>query len=152
MGGHALAAGLLIKRDNLNEFKKAMEKYSNSKGIKEYIPTIKIDKVLSKDDLEYETIEEIKLLEPFGEANKPPIFAYKNAKINSIRTLSEGKHLKLNLKGNNTCIDAIGFNLGNLVEEYLIGDIIDVIGTLNINEFNGYKNIQMIIQDMRKSI
>ena len=69
-----------------------------------------------------------------------PIFLLKNIKINSIRALSEGKHLKLTLKDNNNVINAIGFNLGNLSEEYQIGDSIDLIGALEINDFSGDEN------------
>ena len=81
-------------------------------------------------------IESLKELEPFGEANKMPIFAFKGLKIDSIRSLSEGKHLKLTLKDENKIINAIGFNIGDLVEEYKIGDKIDVAGVLEINTFN----------------
>ena len=97
-------------------------------------------------------VESLKELEPFGEGNKMPIFAFKNLKIDSIRALSEGKHLKLTLKDNNTIINAIGFNLGNLAEEYRIGDKIDVAGVLEINSFNGVDAIQINIKDIMKSI
>ena len=81
-----------------------------------------------------------------------PVFAFRNLKIDSIRALSEGKHLKLTLKDNNTIVNAIGFNLGHLVEEYRIGDKIDVVGTLEINSFNGVDNLQINIKDVMKSI
>ena len=81
-----------------------------------------------------------------------PIFAFKNLKIDSIRALSEGKHLKLTLKDNNTIINAIGFNLGNLVEEYRIGDKVDVAGVLEINSFNGVENLQINVKDLMKSV
>lgn len=151
-GGHSLAVGLTINRNNFEDFKKAFEKYADTKKIKEYIPSIKIDAVINKENINHEFLEEIKLLEPFGEKNKPPVFVYKNMKINSIRTLSEGKHLKLNLKLDNLYIDAIGFNLGELAEEYLIGDKIDIVGTLTDNSYNGYRKVQINIQDLRKSI
>lgn len=152
-GGHALAVGLSLKRDNFKSFKESFEQYAKTaKEIQEYIPTIKIDGVINKDNLTYEFINEIKLLEPFGEKNRQPVFIYKNLKINSIRSLSEGKHLKLNLKDDNLYIDAIGFNLGDLADEYLIGDKIDIVGTLSINTFNGYNSLQIEVQDIRKSI
>ena len=152
-GGHALAVGVTLKKENFTNFKKAFEEYASSlETIKDYIPTILIDAVIDKKYLTYEFIDEIKKLEPFGEKNKAPIFMYKNLKINSIRTLSEGKHLKLNLREDNVYIDAIGFNLGSLADEYLIGDKIDVVGTLNVNSYNGYKNIVIELQDIRKSI
>ena len=97
-------------------------------------------------------VESIKQLEPFGEANKMPIFAFKNLKIDSIRALSGGKHLKLTLKNNNNIINAIGFNIGHLAEEYLIGDKVDVAGVLEINTFGGVDNLQINIKDIMKSI
>ena len=75
----------------------------------------------------------------------------KNLKIHSIRALSEGKHLKLSLKDDNYWIDSIGFNLGHLAEEYRIGDKIDVVGTLEINQYNGRESIQINLKDIRKS-
>ena len=81
-----------------------------------------------------------------------PIFAFKNLRIDSIRALSEGKHLKLTLKEDNKIINAIGFNMGTLAEEYKIGDKIDVAGVLEINTFNGVDNLQINIKDVMKSI
>ena len=81
-----------------------------------------------------------------------PVFAFKNLKIDSIRALSEGKHLKLTLKDNNVIVNAIGFNMGELAEDYRIGDKIDVVGTLEINSFNGMDSIQINLKDIMKSI
>ena len=80
-----------------------------------------------------------------------PIFLIQNLKIDSIRALSDGKHLKLTLKDENMIIDAIGFNMGNLVDEFLIGDKIDVLGNLEVNRFNGRENVQINLKDLRKS-
>ena len=80
-----------------------------------------------------------------------PLFLYKNLKIHSIRALSEGKHLKLTLKDDNYMIDAIGFNMGELANEYLIGNKVDIVGTLEINNFNNNDNIQINLKDIRKS-
>ena len=97
-------------------------------------------------------VESLKQLEPFGEENKMPVFAFRNLKINSIRALSEGKHLKLTLKDNKNIVNAIGFNLGELSNEYKIGDKVDVVGNLEINTFNGVSNIQINIKDIMKSV
>ena len=97
-------------------------------------------------------VKDLKLLEPYGEANKVPIFLIRNLKILSIRSLSEGKHLKLKLSQDNYIIDAIGFNLGELAQKYLIGDKIDVVGSLEVNSFGGNEQIQVNLKDLRKSI
>ena len=73
-------------------------------------------------------------------------------KIDSIRALSEGKHLKLTLKDSKNIVNAIGFNLGELTNEYKIDDRVDVVGNLEINSFNGMENIQINIKDIMKSL
>ena len=66
--------------------------------------------------------------------------------------MSEGKHLKLTLQDDNTIIDAIGFNLGELANQYQLGDKIDVVGNLEINNFNNIESVQINLKDLRKSI
>ena len=75
----------------------------------------------------------------------------KNLKIDYIRARSEGGHLKLTLRDENFVINAIGFDIGFLAEEYRIGDKIDIVGTLEINSFNGFSSIQINVKDIRKS-
>ncbi len=153
-GGHEMAIGLSLEEKNFEKFKKEMEKIAIDSHIDELVPIIKIDKELTSKDINIENIESLKLLEPYGESNKTPTFLYKNLKIDSIRAISEGKHLKLSLKDdiNGIIISAIGFNMGNLADHYRLFDKIDVVGFLEINEFNGQKNIQINLKDIRKSI
>ena len=150
-GGHEMAVGLSLKKENFEKFKNKFQEIASQSKIEEIIPIIKIDSEITLNDLEINKIRELKMLEPFGEGNKLPIFLYRNLKIDSIRALSEGKHLKLTLKDKNRIIHAIGFNMGHLSEEYLIDDKVDVVGTLEINEFNGYENIQINLKDIMKS-
>ena len=151
-GGHSMAVGITVKKDNLEKFKKEFEQIATQSKIDEIIPIINIDAKVDLSDIDKEMVESLKQLEPFGEANKMPVFAFKNLKIDSIRALSEGKHLKLTLKDNNYIINAIGFNIGYLANEYRIGDKIDVAGVLEINTFNGVDNLQINIKDILKSI
>ena len=151
-GGHEMAVGVSLKKEMYNDFKKRFEEIAISQDIKDIIPVIKIDGTITSKDITKETVKELAMLEPFGEKNKTPIFVYKNLKIDSIRALSEGKHLKLILKDDNFLINAIGFNLGYLSEEYTIGDKIDVAGILEINSFGNQEFVQINIKDIMKSI
>lgn len=151
-GGHAMAVGLTIKKEEFENFKSKFEEIAKIKNVKQIQPIIKIDSQITRKDFNFETIKEIKKLEPFGEKNERPKFLYKNLKINSIRALSEGKHLKLTLKDDNFIIDAIGFNLGSLASEFLIDDKVDVVGTLEENNYNGMEKIQINIKDIMKAI
>ena len=150
-GGHEMAVGLSLKQDKFQEFIKAFEEKAEQAHTEEIVPVVKIDKEISLKDITLENVKSLNLLEPFGEANKTPIFIYRNLKIDSIRALSEGKHLKLTLKDANTIINAIGFNMGKYSEEYQLGDKIDIIGVLEINSFNGVESVQINMKDLRRS-
>ena len=151
-GGHSMAVGINVKKEKFEEFKEKLEKIAKEKHTEEIVPILKIDALINLDEINKEMVESLKELEPFGEANKMPLFAFKNLKIDSIRALSEGKHLKLTLKDDSNIVNAIGFNLGELSTEYKIGDKIDVVGNLEINSFNGVDNIQINMKDIMKSI
>ena len=151
-GGHSMAVGLTIKKENLEQFYKEFEKIAEENEIENIIPIINVDAKIELDKIDKSVVEDLKQLEPFGEANKTPTFALKNIRIDSIRALSEGKHLKLTLRENNQIINAIGFNIGELAEAYKIGDKIDIAGVLEINTFNGIDNLQINIKDIMKSI
>ena len=151
-GGHSMAIGITIKRENFEKLKNKLEQIAIEEHINEIVPIIKIDAKINLAEVNKEMVESLKELEPFGEGNKMPVFAFKNLKIDSIRALSEGKHLKLTLKDNNVIVNAIGFNMGSLAEDYRIGDKIDVVGTLEINSFNGMDSIQINMKDIMKSI
>ena len=147
-----MAVGLSLEKNKIEDFRKHFEEILKEKNVKQILPVINIDCEITKKDLNKETIEQIKLLEPYGEKNKPPLVVYKNLKITSIRALSEGKHLKIELKDGNENISAIGFNLGELSEEYLIGDKVDIVGNLELNSYNGQERIQINLKDIMKSI
>ena len=152
-GGHSMAIGLSLKTENFENFQKQFVEFAN-KNITEEMAQAKlsIDYELQADDINVDTIKSLNLLEPFGEANQNPLFIIKNLKITSIRTLSEGKHLKLNMQIGNTYLDAIGFNMGELAADYKIGNKIDIVGNAEINNFNDTEIVQIILKDLRKSI
>lgn len=150
-GGHEMAVGLSLKKNNFNRFKEKFEKYVDEKDIDKIVPVIDIDKQVDLKSIDCDVVRELDLLEPFGEANRRPVFVFRNLKIDSIRALSDGKHLKMTVKDGNTVVSAIGFNMGQYTKEYMIEDRIDIAGTLEINSFNGRDSIQINIKDIMKS-
>ncbi len=151
-GGHSMAVGITVKEEQLQKFREKFEEIAEQEHIEEIMPIINIDAKIDLNDINKDMVESLKMLEPFGEANKMPVFVFKNLKIDSIRALSEGKHLKLTLKDNNNIINAIGFNIGYLAEDYRIGDKVDVVGVLEINSFNGVNSMQINMRDIMKAI
>ena len=151
-GGHSMAVGITVRKEKFKRFREEFEKIAQTAHIDEIMPVIQVDSKIEIKDIDKEMVESLKQLEPFGEGNRMPVFVFKNLKIDSIRALSEGKHLKLTLKDNNTIIGSIGFNLGHLAEEYRIGDKIDVVGVLEINSFNGVDSLQINMKDMMRSL
>ena len=152
-GGHSMAIGVTIKKENVDKFKQQFQEYAKKQNIQDIIPVINIDDKINLKDICIQDVKDLKLLEPFGEANPMPLFQINNVKIEAIRALSEGKHLKMLLKDeNNKYIDVIGFNMGNLSEEYKIGSKIDVVGTLEINSYKGMENIQLNLKYIRHKI
>ena len=147
-----MAVGVSIEDKNFFEFRNKLIKLAKKAKISESIQSINIDALVNLEDLTKKEIESLSLLEPYGLANKTPIFAIKNLIVDSIRSLSEGKHLKLVLKSDkNDYINAIGFNMGNLAQDFKIGDRIDVAGNIEINSFNGVESIQINLNDIIKS-
>ena len=151
-GGHAMAVGISIEKDKIEQFKEMFEKIAKEKNVDKIIPIINVDAEIRLDDINKDMVENLKELEPYGEANKMPVFAFKNLKIESIRSLTNGKNLKLSVRDNKNIVNAIGFNLGELSEIYKIGDKVDIAGNLEINSFNGVDSIQINIKDIMKSI
>ena len=152
-GGHSMAIGVTIKQENIEKFKQELEEYAGKKNIEEIVPVIQIDKKIDLKEITVDDVKALKLLEPFGEANSVPLFQINNMKIDSIRAISEGKHIKMFLKDDsNKVLDVIGFNMGYLSEEYKIGTKVDVVGHLEINSYREIENIQLNLKDIRHTI
>ncbi len=152
-GGHEMAVGLSLHRKDFDNFKKVFEDYACSCNLSQIVPIINIDKEVTDKELTVQNVKDLQKLEPFGEANKTPLFLFKNLRIDSIRSLTEGKHMKITLKTENgNIITAMGFNMGSRAEEFLIGDRVDIVGVLEINSFNGMDSIQFNLKDIMKSL
>ena len=151
-GGHAMAVGITLKKENLEKFKIDINNYIDKLNLEETKPVLDIDMEVSLKEITLDAVKELKRLEPFGEANQMPLFVIRNLKIESIRAITEGQHLKLRLKDENFGLDAIGFHLGEYVESYKLGDKVDIAGNLDINSYNGMENVQINLKDIIKSL
>jgi len=151
-GGHEMAIGLTLKREEFESFKEAMIAFAKDKLPEDLMPIVKYDAEISTKDISKSTIESLKLLEPYGEANNSPVFVYKNVKVDSIRTLSNDKHLKLNIKEGNFIFNAIAFNMGERKDSIRMGDKVDILHYLELNRYNGIESVQLNVKDIKKSL
>ncbi|MCX8130984.1 MAG: single-stranded-DNA-specific exonuclease RecJ [Clostridia bacterium] len=149
-GGHELAAGLSLAMDKAALFKERINSYAESVlGGQDLLPKIKIDVHINKDDISMSNIKELEMLAPFGAANPGPVFEYDCLRINDIRNVGDGKHIKLLLEDNGLYVDAIGFGMGCMLDCYNKSEFIDVACTLEINSWNSIEKIQLNLKDMR---
>lgn len=149
-GGHEMAIGLTLKEENFNAFKTKLEEITSETIDKEAVPSIKVDAIIEPKSINMDIFASMKLLEPYGESNSSPLFVSKNLKVESVRLLSNDKHIKLTLRDGNILLSAIGFNLGDKVVR--LGDKIDLVYALEINKYNNTETIQLNVKDIKKSL
>ncbi len=149
-GGHELAAGLSIKTENIEKFREAINAFAADKIDEQtMIPTISVDAVIKPSYITLETVDEINRLQPFGVENPVPTFAIRNIKIHKISTMSENKHLRMTLLKDGKFLDAVGFGMGDYYNYLKEGDFVEVAFGLDINDYKGYKNVQLILKDIK---
>ncbi len=149
-GGHELAAGLTIKSENIEAFRKKINEYAkvNSEKVNR-VPEISLDAQIKVTYITLDTVHDINRLQPFGVNNPTPVFAVRNIKIHRISVMSEGKHLRMTLFKDGKYLDAVGFGMGDYYSSFEEGDFIDVAFALDINDYKGFQNVQLILKDMR---
>ena len=151
-GGHELAAGLTIKAENIEAFRKKINEYAKGK-IEDMtlVPTISLDAQIKVPYITIDTVHDINKLQPFGVNNPTPSFSVRNIKIHRISVMSEGKHLRMTLYKYVKYLDTVGFGMGDYYSMFREGDYIDVAFALDINDYKGFQNVQLILKDMRKT-
>lgn len=151
-GGHELAAGVTLEKDKIAEFSESFEKAVLELREDDLTAIIDIDAEIKKEDILSGIIKINEKMLPFGQKNPEPTYLYRNLKIDSLSTLKDDKHIKFRLKDGNFCIDAIGFSQGHRRDELKLGDKIDVVGNLSINDFGRDKTVQIILKDFKKVV
>lgn len=152
-GGHAQAAGLSLAEADIEEFAKKINKYADRVLTEEnMIKTIEIDCKINPADISMEYAAALSAFEPFGEGNARPVFSMCAVRTASVgRIGADGKHLRLKLNDGKKIINCVGFGMGEAVDEISDGDLVDVAFSIDINEFNGTRSVQLMLKDIRKS-
>lgn len=156
-GGHPQACGFtLIGDDNLEKFRqKVVAIATASLKDADLREILKIDAEIGLADIDWNLYYKLEKFEPYGEANDMPLFLVKNLKIEQIQTVgSDGKHLRAMVSQTNHPVihKMIGFSFGDWCAKLNVGDNIDVVFEIGINEWNGNKELQLKIVDLMASV
>ncbi|MBH0229984.1 single-stranded-DNA-specific exonuclease RecJ [Halobacillus yeomjeoni] len=148
-GGHAQAAGMTLDLEQIDLLRKDLNEIAERKLSEEdYQQVLDIEMSVAIEDISLQQIQEIDQLRPFGMGNPKPLFHLKNTP-KEIRLIGSKKnHLKMQFQENSTRVDGIAFGLGDLYPHISPADRLDIVGKLSINEWNGRKNLQIMIQDL----
>jgi len=146
LGGHPGAAGFSILDNNIPKLRKKLFIYFST-YLKTYSPqkSITIDAKMDLSAINLKNIKIIKSLQPFGLGNPEPLFLFENLKIDSKKIIGQtGSHLKLKVSG----VDAIAFKKADLDAELKIGDLINLVASLDANTWNNHTFPQLVVKEI----
>ena len=158
-GGHPMACGFSVKgEEKLLKLKANLEELASSLSEEDLVPRLKIEAELDFSEINLELLEKIEELAPFGQHNQQPRFVSYNLRINDINFMGlENQHIKLRLiSANNSSLRnnsfwALSFGDAKKYKALKVGDIIDLVYYVDINDFNGRREPQLKIIDLKLS-
>ena len=148
-GGHNQAAGMTIMAKDLPAFIAEMQQDAGEQFDIMPVDELRIDAVVSARQLELKTVEGMQLLEPFGCANELPVVALPGCQVEGITPISDNRHLRLRFSMEGRTMQAVYFRMP--VEQFPFGvrDVVDIAANLDVNAYNGEKNLSIKIKDVR---
>ncbi|MBU4375392.1 single-stranded-DNA-specific exonuclease RecJ [Patescibacteria group bacterium] len=151
-GGHPAACGFSLAEKNMNGFAKKIKQIAAEKLASiDLMPKIKIEMEIDLDEIDEKIIKDVELFAPFGQRNEKPKFMSGGVLIVDIATMGiGGKHIKFKVKNEKSgIISAIGFSQAEQWQDLRIGDKIDIVYYIELNEFNGRVDVQLKIIDIK---
>ncbi len=149
-GGHKYAAGLALNAERIDLFRDKLSEFANENNLdSSSINTQIIDCNMSAEELNYQFVDSLLLLEPFGNGNPKPVFSLKNAELSEYKRIgANGKHLSFTFKHNDLYLKAVCFNSSEFEPLFFIGEKYNLAFNAELNNFRGQKNIQLMIKDI----
>ena len=149
-GGHEQAAGLSVKRENIDKFRQLINQYAKENA-PDLVQTTIIDCILSPNQVNLKTANEIKLLEPYGCGNSAPIFAFCDVELLSVTPIGKGMHLKLELTDGFEKISVLYFKKQLQDFPFYQGDKLDVAFSLETNIWMNTEQVSIIVKDIKST-
>jgi single-stranded-DNA-specific exonuclease len=150
-GGHKYAAGLTIESKNIPAFNEQLNLYARENMAPDtLIPKIRVDSELELNEITPLFIKVLKLFAPFGPQNMRPVFMSRNLEIVGKPRVVGKNHLKFKVRQNGTVVDAMGFDLGDLLYRLLPGENNpDLVYGVEENEYMGLRSVQLRVKGLR---
>ena len=148
-GGHPMAAGITLKPENIEAFRKCINQYAAEHFPQMPTQTVTLDCKLNPAALSVSMAQSLTQLEPFGNGNPQPVFGLFNMELSNVTPVGGGGHLRLTLEKNGAVITAMRFNTKPEELPYHIGDKIDLAVQLEAREFRGQPSLTVIVRDMK---
>lgn len=148
-GGHPMAAGITLKPENIEAFRKRINQYAAEHFPQMPTQTVTLDCKLNPAALSVSMAQSLTQLEPFGNGNPQPVFGLFNMELSTVTPVGGGGHLRLTLEKNGAVITAMRFNTKPEELPYHIGDKIDLAVQLEAREFRGQPSLTVIVRDMK---
>jgi len=152
-GGHAAAAGMRIKSENIDSLREKLNAHAaKNLTAEDLIPEVKIDALISAQSLNLDLIEDLKRLEPFGAGNPKPVFATRDLELVGEPYVMKEKHLKLKLRGDKgkqleaVWWDGVDKSRGRTLKS---NSRIELAYTPEANRWNGTTRLQLVVQDLK---
>ena len=148
-GGHPMAAGITLKPEKIEAFRKRINQYAAEHFPQMPTQTVTLDCKLNPAALSVSMAQSLTQLEPFGNGNPQPVFGLFNMELSNVTPVGGGGHLRLTLEKNGAVITAMRFNTKPEELPYHIGDKIDLAVQLEAREFRGQPSLTVIVRDMK---
>ena len=149
-GGHALAAGLNIRKENLPAFRKALADYYRSNKPKP-LPEVQCDLLITDPSLlSIENVKSLDLLEPYGNCNPKPLMCISAARLESASQVGNGRHLRMRIRFGASQFEGIFFSHSLSELGLREGNLVDVAFRPQINEYRGNVSVQLVVTALRR--
>lgn len=149
-GGHPMAAGMTLQQADVDELRSRLHTQAlDCLSEEDLVPVLNIDIPLNVEEIDLDALDDLKKLAPFGVEFEKPLYGLRDLSIKSMRKIGANEdHIKMEIGKNGHYLDAVGFHKGYLADELTPGIDISFAGDIQINEWNGRRKPQFMLQDV----
>lgn len=148
-GGHELAVGFTVRRENVEALRQALEDYARETQTEEVVPCVQVDCRVEPQELSLREVRGLTALEPFGMGNPQPVFLMRDVRVEEIIPISHDRHVKLHLSRQGRYFYAFVFGMGAKSCRFVQNDLLDIVFSAEINTYRGNESLQLVVKDVR---